>query len=210
MVFVPPLALWLRLSPPRQLDPLSVFSFPRHLCTQAMPPRGRRHRARIPECLERPQYERHCIGGVNYRLLRLPGDAAALNRAEWNPDDFEAYVEGGGERGLSAAEAAEREQQQQRQQQKQRDRKDIDASDLSVSSFSSESENTDAHDSSCEAMNTKEDVSLTAEEIQQQEDALDAEYIAACGAAKEGESWSLDIPLPVSIFRRLTLKINYI
>ena len=201
MVRVPPLALLLRLTPVQQLHPRILFPAAHHFYTEAMPPVGSRSQGSLPECLERPQFERHSIGGANYRLLRIPAAAASLNRAEWSQEAFDALISG---RSSGTVAADEHQQQQQQQQQNRRGAE----SDLSVHSTSSESEESETHDSSGEVdIEARDVVSMSEEEIQQQQEALEDEFVAACAATQEEESrWRIELRMPGALFRRLTRK----
>ncbi|CDI75544.1 KH domain-containing protein, putative [Eimeria praecox] len=127
MVFVPSVALWLSVFPLQHSNSRSLFRVARLCCTQAMPPPGSRYQRRIPVCLERPQYDRHCIGGANYRVLKIPAAAASLNRKEWDEEAFEELA--GGKRVVGLSDTVSSQTLQQ-------DRKGVD-DELSLHSFSS-------------------------------------------------------------------------
>ncbi|KAL8439890.1 hypothetical protein Efla_006509 [Eimeria flavescens] len=154
-----------------------------------------RSRWRIPECLEQPCYKHYSVDGATYRLLDIPPSCEALNRAEWNQEAF-AVLASGRLQGHLDRPVGERKQNA-------REGGDSELSERLSSSAASEPES-DAFSISSEQMQAELAVGpVTEEEMEEEEAALDANFLAACAATKEGDEWRASVSLPRRVSRTL-------
>lgn len=161
-----------------------------------MHPGGGKAHWRLPVCLERPRYQHTSIGGANYRILDIPRSEEPLNRAEWNQAAFESLTSGA-VRGPPCATTREKPQ-------RERIGGESDRSD-GYSSFPS-SDSDDATSDSNGETEPEMEIKMTEYEIEEEENALDASFLASCSASKEGKEWRAEVLMPFRLFRRLVGK----
>ncbi|KAL8450892.1 hypothetical protein Emag_002998 [Eimeria magna] len=161
-----------------------------------------RTRWRLPECLERPQYRHFSVDGATYRILHIPQSAEALSSAEWNQKAFETLASG-------------RCQDSQDVPVPARDHKERVGGDSELSerltsseSFAAESEQA-AFSSEAEGLQTSLVMNMTEQEVEEEELALDAEFLSSCAPKKDEDRWRVDTHIPRRLLRRLLSGKNH-
>ncbi|KAL8272542.1 hypothetical protein Esti_003541 [Eimeria stiedai] len=197
MVSLPRLALWLRLLPSRLPADFSRFAAVYSTGWKPMNSGGvSRTRWRLPECLERPQYRHFSVNGATYRILHIPRSAEALSSAEWNQKAFQTLASGrcqDSESDVTVPEQSDRE----------RVGGDGEVSDRFSSSAPCEADSEEVFCSEVEGPHTSLHLSMTEQQVAEEELALDANFVSSCSAEKEKDQWRVDARIPRHLLGRL-------
>ncbi|KAL8435765.1 hypothetical protein ACSSS7_002247 [Eimeria intestinalis] len=161
-----------------------------------------RARWRLPECLERPQYKHFSVDGATYRILHIPRSAQVLSSAEWNQKAFETLATGRSQDSPDVPLPA----------QDYREREGEGISDLSEGFSSSPPSEVDSEEaavsSEFEGVQTALTVSMTQQQVAEEELSLDEEFLSSCSPEKEEDHWRVDARIPRHLLRRLLSRKN--
>ncbi|KAL8443930.1 hypothetical protein Emed_006473 [Eimeria media] len=161
-----------------------------------------RTRWRLPECLERPQYRHFSVDGATYRFLHIPRSAEVLNSAEWNQKAFETLASGRSQDPEDVPLPP--------RNHRERVGGDSELSERYSSSASSAADSEEAALSSeAEGLETSLVINMTEQQVEEEELALDADFLASCSAEKEKDQWRVDAQIPRGLLRRLLSRKNY-